>query len=54
MQGRNQELMNKYYAHVIASSEKGEIKLAITDYTKAVEIKPAVVDSRYCWQFNVT
>ena len=54
MQERNQELINKYYTRGIASSEKGEVELAIEDYTNAIALNPkfteGVLSARACSQ----
>ena len=47
MQERNQELVNKYYTRGIAASEKGEVELAIEDYTNAISVP--VYIARFCF-----
>ena len=47
MQERNQELATKYYHRGIAYASKGEIELAIEDYTKAIALKPDYADAYY-------
>ena len=47
MQKRNQELVNKYYARGIAASEKGEVELAIEDYTEAIALNPEFAEAYY-------
>ncbi len=47
MQERNQELVNKYYARGIASSEKGELDKAIEDYTTVIDLKSDYADAYY-------
>lgn len=39
MEKQNQELATKYYNRGLVHSKKGELELAIADYTKAIEIK---------------
>ena len=47
MQKPNQELINKYYTRGIASSEKGEVELAIEDYTEAIVLDPKFAEAYY-------
>ena len=47
MQKPDQELVNKYYARGIAASEKGEIELAIEDYTEAIALNPEFAEAYY-------
>lgn len=47
MQERNQELANKYYNRGLAYAKKGEVELAIADYTKAIALKPDYADAYY-------
>ncbi len=44
---RNQECAETYYTRGLAHSEKGELKLAITAYTKAIELKPDYAAAYY-------
>ncbi len=48
MVGQNQELAEKYFSSGIEKSKKGEIDLAIEDYTKAIELKSDYADAYYC------
>ncbi len=47
MQERNQELVNKYYARGITASEKGEVELAIEDYTQVIKLNPDFAQAYY-------
>ena len=47
MQKPNQELINKYYTRGIGSSEKGEVELAIQDYTEAIALDPKFAGAYY-------
>ncbi len=47
MQERNQEVVNKYYTRGMAASKKGELELAIADYTKAIALNPEFADAYY-------
>ena len=47
MQERNQELINKYYTRGMAASEKGEVELAIEDYTEAIALDPKFAEAYY-------
>ena len=47
MQERNQELVNKYYARGITASEKGEVELAIEDYTEVIKLNPDFAQAYY-------
>ncbi len=44
---RNTECAEAYYNHGVAHSKKGELKFAIEDYTKAIELKPDYADAYY-------
>ena len=43
----NQECAEAYYKRGVAHSKKGELKLAIKDYTKAIELKPNYAEAYY-------
>ena len=43
----NQECAKTYYNRGLAHSRNGELELAITDYTKAIEIEPNNADAYY-------
>ena len=43
----NQECAETYYNRGLTHSKKGELKLAIADYTKAIELKPNYADAYY-------
>lgn len=43
----NQELADKYYNRGVTHSEKGEIELAIENYTQAIALKPDYADAYY-------
>ena len=43
----NQECAETYYNRGLAHSEKGEVELAIEDYTKAIELKPDFADAYF-------
>ena len=47
MPERDQELATKYYNRGIAHSKKGELKLAIENYTQAIELDPNNSDAYY-------
>lgn len=47
MEKQNQELATKYYNRGLAHSKKGELELAIENYTKAIALKPDYVDAYY-------
>ena len=47
MQERNQELANKYYARGVTASEKGEVELAIEDYTEVIKLDPDFAQAYY-------
>ena len=47
MQELNQECAEMYYTRGLAHSKKGEVKLAIEDYTKAIELNPDYADAFY-------
>ncbi len=47
MEKQNQELATKYYNRGLAHSKKGELELAIEDYSKAIELKPNYADAYY-------
>ena len=44
---RNQELAEKYLNSGLENSKKGEVDLAIEDYSKAIELKPDYADAYY-------
>ena len=44
---RNTECAEAYYKRGVAHSKKGELKLAIKDYTKAIELNPEYADAYY-------
>ena len=44
---RNTECAEAYYNRGLAHSKKGELKLAIEDYTKAIELKPNYAEAYY-------
>ena len=44
----NKECAETYYNRGLAHSKKGELELAIADYTKAIELKPDYADAYYC------
>lgn len=48
MADQNQELAQKYFNSGVENSKKGEVKLAIEDYTHAIELKPDFADAYYC------
>lgn len=43
----NKECAETYYNRGLAHSKKGEVELAIADYTKAIELKPDYADAYY-------
>ena len=43
----NKECAETYYNRGLAHSKKGELELAIADYTKAIELKPDYADAYY-------
>ncbi len=43
----NQECAEAYYNRGLAHSKKGELKLAIENYTKAITLKPDYADAYY-------
>ena len=43
----NQECAETYYNRGLAHSKEGELKLAIKDYSKAIELKPDYADAYY-------
>lgn len=43
----NKERAETYYNRGLAHSKKGELELAIVDYTKAIEFKPDYADAYY-------
>lgn len=47
MADQNQELAEKYFNSGVENSKKGEVKLAIEDYTHAIELKPDYADAYY-------
>ena len=47
MQELNQECAETYYNRGLAHSKKGELKLAIENYTKAIALKPDYADAFY-------
>ena len=47
MQELNQECAETYYNRGLAHSKKGEVELAIKNYTKAIELKPDYADAYY-------
>ena len=53
MQELNQECAEMYYDRGLAHSKKGEVELAIKNYTKAIELKPDYADAYYQTQQGV-
>lgn len=47
MEKQNQELATKYYNRGLAHSKKGELELAIEDYTQAIALKPDYAEAYY-------
>lgn len=47
MQELNQECAETYYNSGVTHSKKGELELAIKNYTKAIELKPDYADAYY-------
>ncbi len=47
MQELNQECAEMYYNRGLAHSKKGEVELAVKDYTKAIELKPDYAEAYY-------
>ena len=47
MQELNQELVDKYYTRGLEHSKNGNHKLAIEDYTRAIELKPDYAEAYY-------
>ena len=43
----NKERAETYYNRGLARSKKGELELAIEDYTKAIELKPDYAEAYY-------
>jgi len=43
----NKECAETYYNRGLAHSKKGELELAIADYTKAIALKPDYADAYY-------
>lgn len=43
----NKECAQTYYNRGLAHAKKGELELAIVDYTKAIEIEPDYADAYY-------
>ena len=43
----NKERAETYYNRGLAHSKKGELELAIADYTKAIELKPDFAEAYY-------
>ena len=44
---RNQECAETYYNRGLAHAKNGGLKLAIEDYSKAIELKPDYADAYY-------
>ena len=44
---RNQKYAETYYNRGLAHTKNGELKLAIDDYTKAIELNPDYADAYY-------
>ncbi len=44
----DQKLAEKYFNSGIENSKKGQIELAIEDYTQATKLKPDYADAYYC------
>lgn len=44
---RNQKCAKTYYNRGLAHAKNGELKLAIEDYTKAIELNPDYADAYY-------
>ncbi len=47
MEDQNQKLAEKYFNSGIENSEKGQIELAIEDYTQAIKLKPDYAEAYY-------
>lgn len=47
MQELNEECAETYYNLGLAHNKKGELELAIKNYTKAIELKPDYADAFY-------
>ncbi len=47
MEHQNQELAEKYLNSGLENSKKGEVELAIEDYTKAIEHNPDFAEAYY-------
>ncbi len=47
MQELDQELVNKYYTRGLEHSRKGELELAIENYTRAIKLKPDYAEAYY-------
>jgi len=47
MADQNQELAEKYLNSGVENSKKGEIELAVEDYTQAIELKPDYTEAYY-------
>ena len=47
MQELNQECAETYYNRGLAHSKKGELELAVENYTKAIALKPDYADAYY-------
>ena len=43
----NKECAQTYYTRGLVHSKKGELELAIADYTKAIELKPDFAEAYY-------
>lgn len=47
MADQNQELAQKYFNSGVENSKKGKVKLAIENYTHAIELNPDYADAYY-------
>lgn len=47
MANHNQELAQKYFNSGLENSKRGEVELAIEDYTQAIELKPDYAEAYY-------
>ena len=47
MEDQKQKLAEKYFKSGVENNKKGEVELAIEDYTQAIELKPDYAEAYY-------